>query len=283
MAALEFRSDLARRRYADVVAAASATVVALDFDGTLAPIVEDPDQAHAHPEAFDALLGLSDLVQCVAVVTGRPVRQALTLGNLDEIGVHFAKEGRHFEVLGQYGNERWSAEDPRVRSARPPRGLVSVMSALPRVLREAGAQGAHVEEKGLAVAVHTRRLEDPSEALERVIPRLGRVAQEHGMVLEPGRMVVEVRAPGMNKGAALRTLQKEQHADAMVFCGDDLGDLEAFQAVASLRRGGMAGLLVCSGSTEQQALVELADVVVPGPDGMMAFLRQLADDARAAR
>jgi trehalose 6-phosphate phosphatase len=90
--------------------------------------------------------------------------------------------------------------------------------------------------------------------------------------------VVEVRAPGMNKGNAVRTLQKELHADAMMFVGDDLGDVEAFEAITELRRGGMVGLLVCSGSQEQQALVELADVLVEGPDGVMQLLKQIAAD-----
>ena len=91
-------------------------------------------------------------------------------------------------------------------------------------------------------------------------------------------MVVEVRASGMDKGNAVRNLQKQMHADAMVFVGDDLGDLEAFDAVADLRRRGMVGFLVCSGSDEQQALVEKADLVVDGPDGVVAFLHQLASD-----
>jgi trehalose 6-phosphate phosphatase len=65
----------------------------------------------------------------------------------------------------------------------------------------------------------------------------------------------------------------------MLFAGDDLGDVEAFEAVRDLRRGGMVGLLVCSGSEEQQALVELADIVVPGPDGVMELLSGLARDA----
>jgi trehalose 6-phosphate phosphatase len=215
-------------------------------------------------------------------VTGRPARQVLALGDLDSVGNKIAEQGGRLMVLGQYGNERWTTDDPRVRSPRPPRGLASLMSELPQLLQEAGAAGAHLEEKGLAVAVHTRRLPDPGEALERLTPPLARAANRHGLVLEPGRMVVEVRAPGMDKGAAVRSLQKELRADAMVFAGDDLGDLEAFEAIRALRRGGMVGLLVCSGSEEQAALVEMADVLVHGPDGVMELLHQLAVDASEA-
>ncbi|MEO5850981.1 MAG: haloacid dehalogenase, partial [Nocardioides sp.] len=69
-------------------------------------------------------------------------------------------------------------------------------------------------------------------------------------------------------------------ATGFLFAGDDLGDLEAFHAVAGLREAGLTTLLVCSASDEQSALVPLADVVVPGPDGVLDLLRRLTADAR---
>ena len=276
---MELHTPLARRRYDDVVTCSARAVVCMDFDGTIAPIVDDPDLAFVHPEAADALVALGSQFQAVAVVTGRPVRQVLSLGDLDTVGRRISGAGGRLLVLGQYGNERWDTDDPRVRTPRPPRGLASLMSELPGLLAQADARDAHLEEKGLAVAVHTRRLPDPVAALDRLVPMLDKAATRHGLVLEPGRMVVEVRAPGMDKGAAVRTVQKELRADALVFVGDDLGDLPAFEAVRALRRGGMVGLLVCSGSDEQQALVEMADVVVDGPDGVVEVLTQLASDA----
>ncbi len=276
---MDFASDLSKRRYDELVTSAERAVVGLDFDGTLAPIVEDPKDAHIHPDAGKALVELAPLVEAVAVVTGRPVRQAVSLGDLDEIGAEIAEGGGEFLVLGHYGNEKWSARDRRVISPRPPKGLAILMAELPDLLRRAGLGEAHIESKGgLAVAVHTRRMDDPDAAQEKLTPILEKAARSHGLVTEPGRMVVEVRADGMDKGNAVRNLQKQMHADAMVFVGDDLGDLEAFDAVADLRRRGMVGFLVCSGSDEQRALVEKADLVVDGPDGVVVFLHQLATD-----
>src|SRR5689334_21014481 len=125
MASLELPGDLARRRYADLVASAAQAVVCLDFDGTLAPIVEDPKQAHIHPDAPEVLVALAEQVAAIAVVTGRPVRQAVALGDLDEIGASVGSLGKDFHVLGQYGNERWSARNRQVLSPRPPRGLAT--------------------------------------------------------------------------------------------------------------------------------------------------------------
>ena len=254
-----------------------------DFDGTLSPIVDDPEQAHIHPDAGEVLADLAAQVRAVAVVTGRPARQALDLGGLEAVGNAIGESGRELFVLGQYGNERWTSTDRRVISPKPPRGLATFMGGLPRLLREGDAAGAWVEEKGLAVAVHTRRLDDPQAAFERLLPVLTEAARSNGLEVEPGRAVIEVRAPGMHKGAAVRTLTEELGARAFVFCGDDLGDLEAFKAVEELRGKEFAGLLVCSGSEEQGALAELADVVVDGPAGVLELLRELTEDIRSVR
>lgn len=280
---MEFTSPTARQRYEDIVAAAKGTVVALDFDGTLSPIVGDPTEAHIHDEAPDVLVGLAEVVRAVAVITGRPARQALALGDLDEVGRRMGDAGRELYLFGQYGNERWSSTNRRVVSPRPPHGLSSFLRELPAVLRRADAADAYVEEKGLAVAVHTRRLADPEVAFGRLLPMLRETAARNDLMIEPGRLVAEVRAPGMHKGIAVHTLVEELGATGFVFGGDDLGDLEAFAAVAELREAGLATLLVCSacpGAEGPDELLDLADIVVPGPDGVLDLLRQLTADAR---
>jgi trehalose 6-phosphate phosphatase len=280
---MEFVSTTGEQQYAALVRAADDLLVGLDFDGTLAPIVEDPEDAKIHPDAPDVLVALAAQVRGVAVVTGRPARQVLALGGLDEVGNEVGESGRELFVLGQYGNERWTSTDRRVISPKPPRGLATFTSELPRLLRKAGSAEAWIEEKGLAVAVHTRRLDDPEAAYERLLPLLSGAAKAHDLDVEPGRAVIEVRAHGMHKGAALHRLAEELEVRAVMFCGDDLGDVEAFKAVEELRGRGLAGLLVCSASQEQGALADLADVVVDGPAGVLQLLRELTADIRSAR
>jgi trehalose 6-phosphate phosphatase len=280
---MDFTSPEGERRYAALVRAASSAVVALDFDGTLSPIVDDPEAAHIHPEASDVLVDLADAVAAVAVVTGRPARQALALGGLDDVGNLIGEGGKELYLFGQYGNERWTSTQRRVISPRPPHGLATFLRELPRALRSVDAGDAFVEDKGLAVAVHTRRLEDPEAAFERLLPKLRDLAEQHDLVVEPGRNVIEIRSHGMHKGLVVRTLVEELEAGAFLFAGDDLGDLEAFEAVGELAREGMPTLLVCSASTEESRLAALADVVVKGPEGVLDFLRQLATDARDAK
>jgi trehalose 6-phosphate phosphatase len=263
-----------------VVAAGRRAVVCLDFDGVLAPIVEDPDAAHIHPEAPELLVRLAAGYRAVAVVTGRPAGQALELGGLEALGERVRAADGDLLVLGQYGHERWSAADGQLVSPEPPEGLAALAEEVPALLERAGCAGARIERKSLAVAVHTRQLPDPQGALERLRPALQEAAERHGLVLEPGRAVLEVRTPGVHKGEAVRTLQDELDAAAVLYAGDDLGDVEAFEALIALREEqDLPALLVCSGSEEQQALVDRADLVVPGPDGVVVLLRRLAEDA----
>jgi trehalose 6-phosphate phosphatase len=280
---MEFTSADGEQRYADLVRAAPRAVVGLDFDGTLSPIVDDPESAHIHPDASGVIVDLVREVAAVAVITGRPARQVLDLGGLEDVGRLLGDAGSDLQVFGQYGNERWSSTNRRILSPRPPRGLATFERELPGVLRRHDAADAYVEDKGLAVAVHTRRLPDPDAAFQRLLPAIGDLAKRCDLVVEPGRNVIEVRSPGMHKGLAVRALVDELDAGAFLFAGDDLGDLEAFEAVGELRAGGMPTLLVCSASTEESALVPLSDVVVSGPDGVLALLRQLTADARAVR
>lgn len=263
------------REYVEAVrAVADGVVVGVDFDGTLSPIVADPEQARIHPDAGDVLVALAQRVRAVAVITGRPARQALALGDLDVVGEQVAAAGRELFVLGQYGNERWSSSRRQVLSPTPPRGLATLMAELPRLLADAEASEAWVEEKGLAVAVHTRRLADPRASYERVLAVLTDAARAKGLEVEPGRFVVEVRAPGMDKGAAVRRLTEELDARGWVFCGDDRGDLAAFRAVLELRDQGLPTLLVCASRGEVPELEALADVVVDGPAEVLALLRE---------
>jgi trehalose 6-phosphate phosphatase len=278
---VRFTSSDAEQRYSELVAVAGAVVVGLDFDGTLAPIVEDPDAAHIHPDAGDVLVDLSSVVRAVAVVTGRPARKVLALGGLDDVGRDIGETGRELFVFGQYGFERWSSTSGRVVSPQPPEGLSGFLRELPEVLADAGASDAFVEEKGLAIAVHTRRLEDPDGAFQRLEPRLRDLAGRYEMVIEPGRNVIEVRSPGMDKGTVVRDLAQDLEAGGFLFAGDDLGDIEAFAAVEELRSEGLPTLLVCSASEEESALVGRSDVVVRGPEGVLALLRRFSAQARS--
>ncbi len=261
------RTEQGRAGLAAIRHEPATALIATDFDGTLAPIVADPREARAHPAAVAGLRGLAGLVGTLAVITGRPAAEAVELGGLEGVP--------GLIVLGHYGLERW--QEGALTAPAPPPGVAAARERLPQLLAETGApEGVRIEDKGSALAVHTRRAADPAGALAALRGPLAGLAADTGLVVEPGRLVIELRPPGMDKGTALTSLVAERKAGPVLFAGDDLGDLPAFAAVRALRGDGHPGLTVCSASGEVSELAAGADLVVDGPDGVAALLGSLA-------
>lgn len=262
MALPDPRSDAGRRGLAALLAGPARALVAVDLDGTLAPIVARPEDARPAPGAMAALTRLAGRVGQVAVVTGRPAGVAVRLAGLTAVP--------GLVVLGQYGADRWPAAGP---PDRPHPGLAALRAQLPALL---AAEGADLEDKGLSLVVHTRRAASPTGALARLSGPVDALARAVGLELHPGRYVLELRPPGRDKGRALRTLAADR--SAVLWAGDDSGDLPAYDEVDRLRAAGTPGLLVCSDSDEApRRLRERADLVVDGPAGVVELLRALAD------
>ncbi|MBP0457412.1 trehalose-phosphatase [Streptomyces montanisoli] len=258
---------------AALLAAPGKAVVALDFDGTLAEIVPDPEQARAHPDAVPALAALAPHLASVVVITGRPAAVAVEYGGFAGVP---GLDG--LVVLGHYGAERWDAdsESGAPRTPPPHPGVAAARAELPDLLgRFAAGQDVRVEDKGHAFAVHTRRAAEPVAAFDALRPPLEDLAARHGLLLEPGRMVLELRPPGMDKGVALTAFAREKGAETVVYAGDDLGDLAAYDAVDALRSEGRGGLLVSSGAATPE-LTARADLALDGPADLAAFLAGLA-------
>ncbi|MFC1409407.1 trehalose-phosphatase [Streptacidiphilus sp. N1-12] len=251
-------------------------VAAFDFDGTLAPIVADPEQARAHPGVVPALARLAPRLAAVVVVTGRPAATAV-----EYAGFAGAPGLEHLTVLGHYGLERWDAATGELGAPAEHPGVAALRAELPGLLATA-PQGVWLEDKGRALAVHTRRAAEPDVALAALDAPLRAAAARHGLAVEPGRMVLELRPPGMDKGVALTAFLRERDAGSVLFAGDDLGDLAAYDAVDALRASaGLDALLVCSAPTTGEppvrALADRADLIVPGPEGVVALINALAD------
>ncbi len=259
------RSAAGRAGLAALRADPARAVVALDYDGTLAPIVARPQDAVPEPGAVDALAALALRVGRLALVTGRPADVVVELAGLRRVP--------GLVVLGQYGTQRYDGGSLRSAPAAP--GLEPVRRALPPLLGP-----ARLEDKGLSLVVHARGLPDPQGTLAALAPGLTALAEAHGLQVHPGRLVLEIRPPGADKRRALLELC-EPAPSAVLYAGDDVGDLPAFAAVTELRGRGVPGVTVGSDSPEgPSALREQADLLVDGPAGVVALLRALLPPER---
>lgn len=246
-------------------------LLAFDFDGTLATIVPDPEDSRLHERSAEALGRLLSIVGRVAILTGRNVETVRRLARLDE-----RPELVGLLVVGGYGAERWvvGTGDPE-----PPGRPAEVEAALPRVSELIDAcevAGVVIEDKGRALGVHTRRSEDPELAYEKLLPSLRELAAELGLTVEPGRSVIELRSTNVTKGDAIEALVAETGASIVAMCGDDLGDLPAFDALLRLRSQGLVTCRVVSRSPEQGAMDAAADILADGPDGIADWLASLS-------
>lgn len=265
-----------------LVATPRAALIGLDFDGTLAPIVDEPAHARPHAGVSDTLRGLADRFGTVAIVTGRPAHVVAEL-----LGFVAAQPPANLRVVGHYGLETWTTSAGVVRLAGVDLSwLDDVRRALPEVLKAVHApKGTAIEDKGASVAVHVRQTSDPDAAMQLIGPPLLALATAHGARLEPGRLVLELRTAGVDKGSALDVLVRAADARAVCYVGDDLGDLAAFDTIDRLRAAGLAALAVCSGSVEAPEVPELAaraDLVVDGPHAVADFLIALAGIKKTA-
>lgn len=262
----------------DAVAALLAdprsALIALDFDGTLAPIVERPQDARLAVGAYDVLQSLASRIGQLAVISGRAADEVVALGDLAGL--------TGLRVLGHYGLQRWHAG--QLESPAPAAGVDVARQALPGLIASAAA-GVYIEDKQHSLAVHTRPAEHPQQALDALAPSLERLAAETGLEAVPGRYVLELRPPGVDKGTALRDLVADIGATTVIYIGDDVGDLPAFRAVAELRAAGVVeGLAVAAVSASSWGgaqevppqLQDAADLVLPGPDAVIGWLAGLA-------
>jgi trehalose 6-phosphate phosphatase len=236
--------------------------VFIDFDGTLAPIVDDPAEARPHSRAIDALRRLSERWGVVAVVSGRPAAYLVE---------HLSGAGRT-QFLGLYGLEQASGDESPVRTHPDAETWRRAVSAAADEAERSGGPVPAVERKGLTVTLHYRAAPDQAAA---VVGLADRLARRYGLDAHGGKMSVELRPPvEVDKGTVIA--DRAAGLAAVAFAGDDLGDLPAFRALAALRSTGVATLAVASGGPETPPeVLESADVVVEGPDGVVGLLEEL--------
>jgi trehalose 6-phosphate phosphatase len=248
-------------------------VIAVDFDGTLTPISPHPADSVPNQEVLDQLIRLAGVGARVAVITGRSATSAVDVGGLARIpGV---------VVEGMYGAERWHQGDldtqPTPESMDALRvdlaQLVALLVLDPRVW---------IEDKRLSLVVHARLCDDPDSVLRSLREPLIALAREHGMDVRAGAEVLEICIPGIDKAGAVWRLV-EDATRALLYIGDDVGDLPAFAAVQRWRDDtGRPGLNVGVVPVGGSPIAGVADLEVADPAAVGAFLKELLAGADLA-
>jgi trehalose 6-phosphate phosphatase len=246
-------------RLAPFRAAPGQSAVVLDYDGTISPIVTDAAAAVPYEGVPEVLTRLRDQLGLVAVVSGRPV----------DFLVPLLPEGLVF--AGLYGLE---VANGGVRRDHPQAGnWREVIDDVAGRAEVRGPEGVAVERKGLSLTLHYRSAPEQEAATEAYVTD---EALRSGLVARPARMSWELHPPiEVDKGTAV--LELAEDFEAVAFAGDDLGDLPGFDALDELAARGVATLRIAVDSAEAPIeLLDRADVVVEGPEGLLELLESLA-------
>jgi trehalose 6-phosphate phosphatase len=206
-------------------------LITCDFDGTLAPIVNNPEDARMLPAAATALTALAELPDTeVALVSGRALGVLRTLTGFSGIGpaIH---------LIGSHGAEFDTGFSHDIDKDL----LARITAELNEIA--AGRPGVTVETKPASAALHVRNAgADDGEA---ALSEARRASESWGAHATAGKAVLEFAVLSTNKGEAVDILRDRTASEAVVFLGDDVTDETAFVRL----RDGDVGVKVGSGET----------------------------------
>ena len=242
----------------------AGTALLFDIDGTLAAITEDPDETMVEERVVDLLGRLSERYGLVALVTGRAMDRSHEMLGTDAFPIA-AVHGMHMRWPD---GEEWL--DPAAAEARP---------QLEIAVQMARTVGWRFEDKQASVALHFRHMNDPEGTARQMKSQIVTVLDPRLVTIYDAKQAVEIRPHGgSHKGDAVeRLLERGEGINRVLYAGDDMTDVDAFERLDSLAT---EALKVAVGGDETPAAVTgPADLTIDGVPAMHALLEQLAGRA----
>jgi trehalose 6-phosphate phosphatase len=238
-----------------------------DFDGTLAPIVTDPESAAPLPGLIEAMAHLATRLGVVAVVSGRP---ASFLARQFPVAARAA-----IGLYGLHGLEHWAGE--RAEPVEAARAYGAAVRQAVEAATRAAVADLVVEDKSYGLTLHWRKAADTKAAARAGHRLASKLACAYGLLERPGKASIELVPPtGIDKGSVVEALGAS--LKAVCFLGDDAGDLTAFSALDRLERAGARVFRIAVTSREApEELLARADFVLAGPGEASGLLVELAE------
>lgn len=245
-----------------------------DIDGTIAPLAATPGAARVDQDARHALMRLIPRLTLVAALTGRRAEDGASLVDIPDL-----------LVVGNHGMEALAGStlttDPDADSYAP-----NVHRVIERLRLSPLPPGTILEDKGPTASVHYRLAPNHPEARTALLALLEPLALAEDLWLTEGRALIEIRPPvPINKGYALRRLRAAYALDSIVMFGDDLTDVDAFDALSALRAAGeVAGLsvgVIAPDGTAPPEVLAAVDAIATGVTGIATLLTAVADGLEA--
>ena len=244
-----------------------------DIDGTISDIAPRPEQARVRPGAKRALEALGAQLASVAVVTGRDMKEARCMVEVDNI-VYF----------GTHGLERWEDGELKVAPEVEPY-LDRLRDTTAELTGRLTLPGIVVQTKQVGLSVHYRIATDPESTRAAILEAVESSGAGDWMVVRDGRMVVELLLPvSIDKGTSLRALVNERNLNGALALGDDVTDVNMFKAAAELQATGSlkAVNIGVVGEETPAEVIATTDHTLAGVDEVESFLIWLSSELGAS-
>ncbi|MCL1897303.1 MAG: trehalose-phosphatase [Micrococcales bacterium] len=237
-------------------------LLALDFDGTLVPLMDNPDLSRTPPMARAALASLVQVESLqLALISGRPAADLARMADPPPGTLIAGSHGGELGIMGAQGVQL-SAHPLSLHQRTQ---LAGIAHELTQLLQSHGhPKGAWIEHKPLAHALHTRLVRDPgvASALTLAAQQVGNKLGGYTLI---GKNVVEIAVVTASKAGALETFRQSSGAQVVLFAGDDVTDEQALRTLSPPDVGIKVGL----GPTSAEYRLE-------GPEQISDFLGFLA-------
>ncbi|MEE2523166.1 trehalose-phosphatase [Pseudarthrobacter sp. J75] len=233
------------------IAATEHLLVALDFDGVMAPLVDRPENARPLPRTAAAFAALATLERTTtALISGRA---------LDSLRL-VASPPAESLLIGSHGAEAWlgPGSTPLTLDPEQLELLARVRATLAEISEEAA--GTHLEDKPAGVVLHTRQAAD-DVAEDAVAAARSALGGLEGVHLKTGKRVLETSVVHASKGEGITFLRQATEATAVLFAGDDVTDEDAFARLAKGDVGIKVGLGFTHAGYRVETPVHMAEVL----------------------
>ncbi|MFQ5473338.1 MAG: trehalose-phosphatase [Dehalococcoidia bacterium] len=249
---------------ADVIRARPLAVFT-DIDGTLSPIVDNPDEAYVPAEIQNHLRSLMAEGVIVSMITGRSLDIARRI-----VGVPVRA------YAASHGIDVW-VDGESVRPSRVEAWERKARQALAELRAIEGVSGITIEDKEFGLAIHYRRSGDRASVRESILSAISESASASEFEVHEGRMLVELRPKlDISKGTAVTDLVERFDAKGIVCLGDDVTDIDMFEAVGEFRGGDRLGVSIAVRSEEaDERVLGSADYWVEGVEGVQWLLGEI--------
>jgi trehalose 6-phosphate phosphatase len=240
-----------------------------DIDGTVAPIVDNPQDARITDRACDTFRDLIEAGVRVAFVTGRAIEMARQMVHIP--GVYFAaNHGLNIQ------------EDGTIHTPEAVRPYVDMAQRVLLEIEQIPVPGVIVEDKGPIIAFHYRKAENEARAVVAILSAIQQSPTAASFRLQEGRKVLELRPPlEIDKGSAVRELATHMRAAAVICLGDDATDMDMFRGLNDLRGAGIPGANIAVWSAEiHRSVMDATDYFVRGVGGTEWLLEEILTAVR---